>query len=169
MATSFKDSSNIETGVVTASSQNPEEFFALKSPNTEPVTNTPKMALVTQYKIPESSETLMVINIHGINFVPFAHYKNQINQIAKVIKDHTGPVIFAGDFNSHIEERVIYLKKVLLPLGLEHAKVSGNEFNGLFVLDHLFYRGFEVKKAETLKYVTTSDHKPIYFELALIK
>lgn len=169
MAKSFKDMSGIDTGVITVSKQNPDEFFALKSPNTEPVTNTPKMAMVTKYRIPESNRPLLVINIHGINFVPFLHYKNQIDQVVREIKKHNGPVILAGDFNTHLAERLTYIKEVLTPLGLEQAVVTGNEFNEVFVLDHLFYRDFKVVQAKALSNVTTSDHKPLYFELRLLK
>lgn len=169
MAKSFADSSGAYSGVVTAGHQNPSQSYALISPNTEPFSDIHKMMLVNLYSIPDRLEKLMVINLHGINFVPQSYYENQINVIVNTIKNHHGPVILAGDFNSYTEGRTEYLLKTMSGLGLTHAKTTGNEYEGLFILDHLFYRGFEVTKAESLKDVTTSDHTPLYFELRLLK
>lgn len=167
LAKSFTDLSGVLTGVVTASKQNPLDFFALKSHNTEPVTYTSKTILVTYYEISGSSETVLALNIHGLNFVTMASYKNQIGEALELIKKHSGPVIFGGDFNTHLDERLTYLKEELGSLGVEHVELSGNEYNSFLTLDHMFLRGFEVIKSETLKHVSTSDHKPLYFELKL--
>lgn len=169
MARNFTDSNGIYAGVLTASRSNPDGFSYLKSPDTEPFSSVHKMTLVNIYNIPESDETLLVMNIHGINFVPQAAFENQINVVAKTIKNHVGPIIFAGDFNTYTDGRLQFLLKTMKGLGLKHAEVKGNEYNGLFVLDHLFYRGFRIKTTKVLHNVKTSDHKPLYFELSLLK
>jgi endonuclease/exonuclease/phosphatase (EEP) superfamily protein YafD len=169
MAKSFADSSGVYSGVITASHQNPYQSYALISPNTEPFTDIHKMMLVSLYHIPKHLEKLMVINLHGINFVSQGAWENQINVIADTIKKHRGPLILAGDFNSYTDGRTQYLLNLMKKLGLSHAKITGNEYQGIFILDHLFYRGFELTKSEALKSITTSDHVPLYFELHLLK
>jgi endonuclease/exonuclease/phosphatase (EEP) superfamily protein YafD len=169
MARNYVDSKGIHAGVVTASRENPDSFTYLKSPNTESFSDVHKVSLISYYAIPDRDEKLMVVNVHGINFVTQEYYENQINSIAEVIKKHNGPVICAGDFNTYTDARRQFLVKTITSLGLTHAKVDGNEYEGLVVLDHLFYRGFEVTKTEVLSYVKTSDHTPLYFELRLSK
>ncbi|MES2768464.1 MAG: endonuclease/exonuclease/phosphatase family protein [Bdellovibrionota bacterium] len=168
MARNFIDDKGIFAGVLTAGRANPDDFFYLKSPNTEPFSDVHKMTLVNLYDIPETGEKLMVLNVHGINFVPQGFFENQINMVAETIKGHTGPILFAGDFNTYTTGRTEFLLKTMKSLGLKHAEVKGNEYSGLFVLDHLFYRGFKITKTEVLHDVTTSDHKPLYFELKLL-
>lgn len=169
MARNFTDKNGIYAGVITAGIANPDEFTYLKSPDTEPFSDVHKMTLVNYYNIPNSPERLMVLNIHGINFVPQSYFENQINVVAKTISNHTGPIIFAGDFNTYTDGRTRFLLKTMKSLGLNHAKVKGNEYQGFLVLDHMFYRGLEITKTDVLKHVTTSDHTPVYFEMRLIK
>lgn len=166
MAKSFDDK-GVSAGVITASRENPREAAYLKSPNTEPFSSIHKMTLVSLYDIPDRHEKLMVLNIHGINFVPHDFFVNQINVVAKAIESHDGPIIFGGDFNTYTDARMSFLLKKMKALGLTQAKVKGNEFQGLLVLDHLFYRGFDLVKSEALKHVKSSDHVPIYFEFKL--
>lgn len=169
MAKSFADKKGFYSGVVTASHQNPLQSYALISPNTEPFSDIHKMMLVSLYDIPQRLDKLLVVNLHGINFVTQPAWENQINVVADVIRAHRGPIIFAGDFNSYTDGRTQYLLNIMRKLGLTHAKITGNEYQGIFILDHLFYRGFEVTKAKALRAVTTSDHTPLYFELRLLK
>ncbi len=169
LARNFTDANGIYAGVMTAGRSNPDDFYYLKSPGTEPFSNVHKMTMVTFYDLPDQSDQLMVLNIHGINFVAQKHFEDQITVAAEKIKTHTGPVIFAGDFNTYTAGRLSFLKKALGNLGLKQAEVKGNEYQGIIVLDHLFYRGLEITKTEVLKHINTSDHKPIYFELALQK
>lgn len=168
MARNFTDSNGIFAGVMTASRANPDDFGYLKSPDTEPFSDVHKMTLINIYNIPETGERLLVMNIHGINFVPQVAFENQINVVAETISKHEGPILFAGDFNTYTSGRSQFLLKKMKALGLKHAEVKGNEYNGLFVLDHLFYRGFKVTKTKVLHNVTTSDHKPLYFELSIL-
>lgn len=167
MAKSFADKHGIYSGVMTAGHQNPEQSYALISPDTEPFSDIHKVMLVNLYEIPGRAEKLMVINLHGINFVMQDAYERQIQVIRETIRTHHGPVILAGDFNSYTSGRTEFLLNAMKSVGMTHAKIEGNEYQGLVVLDHLFYRGFEVTKAEVLKNIETSDHKPLYFELRL--
>ena len=166
MAKSFSDK-GINAGVITASKENPIAADYLKSPNTEPFSSIHKMTLATYYEIPESEEKLLVLNIHGINFVPHDHFVKQINVVAQTIQVHSGPIIFAGDFNTYTSARLDFLIKKVSSLGLTQAKVKGAEYQGLLTLDHLFYRGLELVKSEALKHVKSSDHIPLFFEFKL--
>lgn len=168
MARNYTDSNGIYAGVLTAGRANPDDFTYIKSPETEPFSDVHKMTLINTYNISETGEKLLVMNIHGINFVPQIAFENQINAVGEVIRNHVGPIIFAGDFNTYTSGRLQFLLKKMKALGLKHAEVKGNEYNGLFVLDHMFYRGFKINVTKVLHNVTTSDHKPLYFELSLL-
>lgn len=163
MATSFYDTSNVATGVVTASLQKPTEISFVRSSDHEPITNTPKVALAHYYPVP-GRKTLLVLNIHGINFVSTDAYERQIKDVFRLIEKHKGPVIFGGDFNTWNSGRMQILKEYASRFGLQHVDLPKT---GFFHLDHVFQRGFEVLEARVLENVTTSDHYPLSIKLRL--
>lgn len=169
MASSFWDLHKVMTGVATGSRQNAITQIYLRSPDTEPVINTHKMSLVSVYSIPNSTQGLLVINIHGINFTGTMPFRRQITEILNTIARHSGPVIFAGDFNARNYERLQYLIDILGSLGLQRVDTgyTPDNFFGFLPFDHLFQRGFDVIKAGAYENTNTSDHKPLYFELRL--
>ena len=135
----------------------------------EPWLRLPKSALYATYSL-SNGQTLAVVNIHAVNFTyGTEEYHHQLAKLANALKAHIGPMIVAGDFNSWSEQRLAVVKQVLETVGvkevvyqLDHRKQF---INGL-PLDHLFYRGLVLEKAEA-PISDASDHNPIevYFRL----
>lgn len=150
-----------ETGVLTASRVRAVRSCGLRAD--EPMTGIPKTMLVTEYRLSNGQPNLLVANIHGINFTLGTDaYRQQVMALAEAIRQHTGPVIVAGDFNTWSDDRMAIVDEMVEQLSL--SSVTYRNHNRLTVfgnpLDHVFYRGLELLEEETLS-VTSSDHNPI--------
>ena len=147
--------------MLTASRKNSNKHCALYAK--EPVVQTPKSILVSTYPIAGSHQTLLVANVHGINFtLSLESYRLQFKALHKVLQKHQGPIILAGDFNSWRDERQAILDELSQALSLQqvayksHRRVTvlGNP------IDHVYYRGLEIIEASSPS-VTSSDHNPL--------
>ncbi|WP_179287567.1 endonuclease/exonuclease/phosphatase family protein [Paraferrimonas haliotis] len=137
----------------------------------EPITNSAKPTLITRYPITDSEHSLLLINLHGINFqLSIDGYKQQLEVIADEVKQHTGAVIVAGDFNSWSEQRSDYLVTLMANMGLQ-AVDFGQQSSHIksFLgqrLDHIYYsREWLAVKADSPRVITglqSSDHSPLY-------
>ena len=150
-----------ENGVLTASTAKAKRVCGLRE--TEPLIQTPKTVLISEYNLSGTAQTLLVANIHGINFTLGTEvYERQIKALSNSIKDHKGPVIVAGDFNTWSDDRMDIVANVARQLSLE--AISYKNHNRITVfgnpLDHVFYRGLEVIHENSIE-VTSSDHNPI--------
>jgi endonuclease/exonuclease/phosphatase (EEP) superfamily protein YafD len=161
LAQSFQTNQGYYTGVATGSSVQFTTRLGYRSKPTEPVTNTPKTMLMSDYLL-ENGKTLRVFNVHGINFVSNSEFYIQVEQIVGLLQDHQGPLLVAGDFNTWNSDRKKYLVESLASIGLKHVEL---ERHGLLELDHVFIRGLELVKADVVEDVDSSDHKPILVEL----
>ncbi len=171
MATSFMTKDKIRTGVMTASHVSANKALYLLSPDLEPITNTPKATLFTYYPIKDRKNHLLVVNIHGINFVKNRSFEDQITQVFSVLQNHHGPIIFMGDFNTWNKERLNFLNALIFENGLNEIKFSPDErttFNEN-PLDHVFYTNdLVVENARVIGDINGSDHKPIVFNIKYI-
>ncbi|MNJ92634.1 hypothetical protein D3C87_103080 [compost metagenome] len=158
-AASFIDKDQEISGVMNGSHVLPLSAQFLRSPGREPVIKTPKMVLVHEYAIANAAETLLVANIHGLNFTADALNREQIEQVKAVLAKHKGPLIFAGDFNSWNSNRLSYLDEILGSIGM--SKVSFEDDKRTFKLDHIYVRGLGVMKTTLHRDIKTSDHSPI--------
>lgn len=161
------------SGLLTAAHTNPKSSHTLLTEHVEPVANTPKVALFTTYDLPQSSETLLTANIHAINFVRLGKFQAQLQAIAARLLQHTGPILFSGDFNTWNRARwhslqattnALSLKSVIFPpASQKHLK----RFLLSPPLDHIFYRGFsqEPFSATVIDTLNSSDHNPLLVEL----
>jgi endonuclease/exonuclease/phosphatase (EEP) superfamily protein YafD len=155
-----------ETGVMTLSKIFPCSVDFIVTKFSEPFSRTPKVSLLNKYPVLNTKAKLLVVNIHGINFVGLNCFKSQIFELVKKIKLHKGPIVFAGDFNTWNYKRIFFLKKTLNNIGLKEI-----EFNpdlrtkrlGCF-LDYAFYKGLKVKKTKVFNNIISSDHKALYVE-----
>lgn len=118
-AVSFYSKNKIGTGVATVSKIDPLKIKPLESPDREPFLHTPKMSLLTTYKIQGSSEDLLLVNTHAINFVSNEKFERQMLDIAKYIHSHKGPVAWVGDFNTWSDARLKILYKVVESLKVQ--------------------------------------------------
>lgn len=167
MAQSFRNrKTNATTGVTTIAKAKAQSVFFLRSPGREPYLRTPKMTLGTVYQL-NTGQQLLVMNLHGINFVSADEFKKQIDTVIAVIAKFKGKVLFAGDFNTWSDERNQYLDQQTARTGLKQIEFrNGKPKNGYgFVLDHIFVKGCKVTEAEVRSDVTSSDHSPITAKL----
>lgn len=164
-ATSFINDDQHATGVMSGSLIQPLSVHFLRSPGREPILKTPKMVLIEEYALAMTRETLLIANIHGLNFVSNKHNRAQIQQAANFMKQHTGPIIFAGDFNSWNQDRLDSLDAILGKLGMK--KVEFKDDPRSLKLDHVYVRGLRVVQNTLHFEIRSSDHKPISAEFQL--
>ncbi|BCN24823.1 endonuclease/exonuclease/phosphatase family protein [Vibrio alfacsensis] len=154
-------------GVISIAKQEP--ILACAYTSKEPWLRLPKSALYSKYQL-SNGETLAVVNIHAINFtVGTDEYTSQISAMERVLNEHKGPILFAGDFNSWSEERVTAMKKALLKADLQEVKFAQDnrtQFITGLPLDHVFYRGLTLKNAKAPQ-SDASDHNPLLVSFTL--
>jgi endonuclease/exonuclease/phosphatase (EEP) superfamily protein YafD len=135
--------------------------------STEPWLRTPKATTVTRYPLQGSSATVLLVNVHGVNFTFTARaLAAQLEQFSAMLDSHDGPVVLSGDFNTWSYARLEALKSfatrhqlTLLGFDVDHRKiVFGHE------LDHVLVRGIEVLDTSSYE-VDTSDHNALRVEL----
>jgi endonuclease/exonuclease/phosphatase (EEP) superfamily protein YafD len=159
---------NISTGVLTASRVTPDFLCSFRV--FEPLSGIPKTALITRYPLSGTDESLLLANIHMINFsLDIDAYRDQLEMMAKVLSKHGGPLIITGDFNSWSTKRMGILSNITQQLRLRTVTFESDDrttFMGQ-VVDHVYYRQLIPLKAFSEK-LTTSDHNPmmVTFRLA---
>ena len=176
MARSFRDPrSAVEHGVKTGAAAPPLEASYHVSPHAEPLVRTPKMLLVTRYALAPAgasaggpgadvpAPSLLVLNMHAINFVSVAKYLDQLDQLVAALGAHAGPVLLAGDFNTWSVRRRASFFSVTGAARLVEAPMERSTRLGHLNshLDHVFYRGLALSSIESLGHVVSSDHAPI--------
>ena len=153
---------NIATGVLTAASAHALRSNALK--HAEPFLRTKKSTLVTEYGLSNSSQTLLVANIHSINFsFGTMAFSLQLKDLFAEMNEHQGPVLLAGDFNTWRTKRMRILSDMARESNLQDVLFSEDGRKQVFknTLDHVFYRGLQCTDARVIE-VSSSDHNPIH-------
>lgn len=163
-ATSFNYArrGGVGTGLGTAARAESLRVRALQTAGREPVTRTPKLALLTEHRL-GADDTLLVVNVHAINFAGFRSFDAQLGRIEDALADHPGPTLLAGDFNTWTPRR----RRRLVAL-MRAGKLDAVEFEGdprTNPLDHAFVRGLEVREAQ-VHTSRASDHAALSFELS---
>ena len=155
------------SGVMTVSAAEPLTECELVAH--EPWFGTRKATLITEYALSGTDRTLLVVNIHGINFaLGTSDLKNQFDQARAVIEQHDGPVVFSGDFNTWRSQRAQVLEDMLAALGLTALDFDIDHRKRFFgwALDHIYVRGLYSEYATTLQ-SDASDHNPMSVRLRL--
>ena len=153
------------SGVLTASRIKAREhcqFSAL-----EPWLRTPKAAAISRFDLLDSDEQMLVVNMHSINFsFGIEDFSRQLQQVADYIDAHSGPIIFAGDFNTWSERRLLLLQAMAAQHSLQALDFPQDDRTRFFgqALDHIFIRGLKARSSEILK-TDTSDHNILLVEL----
>ena len=166
LATTFmKD--RIETGVLTASQVTPASACVQRT--MEPFLSLPKSTLISRYPLEGSTETLLVGNIHAVNFtLGTAAFRSQLDRLASMLDEHAGPVIVAGDFNSWSQSRARVLDEILTKSRfMRKVAFDGKGPRTILgrTVDHVYYRGLSVVAGRVLE-SDTSDHDPIWVQFA---
>ena len=157
------------SGVMTVSAAEPLTECELVAH--EPWLGTRKATLITEYALSGTDDTLLVVNIHGINFaLGISDLKNQFAQARAVIEQHDGPVVFSGDFNTWRSQRAQMLEDMLESLGLTALEFDVDHRKRFFgwALDHIYVRGLYSEHATTLQ-SNASDHNPMTVRLRLLE
>jgi endonuclease/exonuclease/phosphatase (EEP) superfamily protein YafD len=156
------------SGVMTASKAPPLTQCSFK--DAEPWLRAPKATNVTQYSLADREDTLVVINLHLINFtLGVSDMKRQLEEALLVIEGHRGPVIVSGDFNTWSRSRVASVATLLQQVGLDPVAYESDLRKRVFghALDHVFVRGMEVVQS-TSHATELSDHNPMSIVLKLL-
>lgn len=154
------------TGVLTLSSVEPLTRCTFVT--AEPVLRSPKATSITQFGLTGRDETLLVVNLHSVNFsFGLGSYKRQFEQIAGVLRGHSGPVILSGDFNTWREGRLRTVQSLAREFRLEPLDFADGR--SLFFgrpVDHIYVRGLTPRDVRTAS-VSSSDHNPLSVTLSL--
>jgi endonuclease/exonuclease/phosphatase (EEP) superfamily protein YafD len=156
------------SGVFNLSQRLPAKVCAIFE--TEPWLQLPKSALFASYRL-SNGESLWVVNLHAVNFtLGTEEFEQQLAELEQALIDHQGPAIFAGDFNTWSETRQEKVENVMRTLGLLEAKFTPDLRTTFAItgqpLDHIFYRGLQLKKAEVIN-TSASDHNALWAEFTL--
>jgi len=164
-------------GVLTAAKVKHLDYQQVHTQHYEPVFNTPKVALITEYPLVGTPQTLLAVNVHGLNFVRTKMFQAQLHQLEQKVVHHQGPLILSGDFNTWNGRRMAVLQSVVSRLGLtsvcfpkEHHQQL-KRFLWSDPLDHMFYRGLAVRSgsARVLHKLESSDHVPMVVEFYAVE
>jgi len=155
--------SGLETGVKTGAITPPITARSIFSTHREPFSRTPKIVLSTRYRLHNTDDLLLVLNVHAINFVSIRKYEHQLGQLLIEIDQHQGPVIMAGDFNTWRARRCDLFQNIASKMRLHEATMKQPARQNLFPrqLDHVYYRGLKLEHIKLFDDVTSSDHHPI--------
>jgi endonuclease/exonuclease/phosphatase (EEP) superfamily protein YafD len=151
-----------ESGVLTASRVSSLNECGIRVK--EPIIRLPKTIVVTSYAIKGSAESLVVANVHGINFtLGTGAYSKQFGELQKVLAAHDGPLLIVGDFNDWEEKRQAIVAGLVEALSLTVFPFTVEDKRTRFFgdpVDHILYRGL-VPVNINAHPVTSSDHNPI--------
>ncbi len=150
-------------GLINASRSAIVTYDYYTSEGVEPIIKTPKIMLETVYRT-VTGAFLRVVNVHMINFVKIEKFIAQMAQIERVLAKDNEALILSGDFNTWNKKRMTMLLQLTQKYELEDVKFCNNEHRKKpfpYPLDHVFYRGLSLQKAEVLSGIDSSDHKPL--------
>lgn len=126
--------------------------------------STKKSMLLTSHPLADG-ETVHIVNMHGINFVSYTIFSNELSKIETVIQEYKGAMIVSGDFNNWSKRRIQALEAFRQRLCLEKAPVQEeHHIKRVFSkpIDHIFYRGLRLVRSEAIDTKKISDHNPIH-------
>jgi endonuclease/exonuclease/phosphatase (EEP) superfamily protein YafD len=150
-----------ETGVLTGSRTVPASRCVSRF--SEPLAIIPKTVLVSRYPLAGTDRSLLVANVHLINFtVDTGRYEEQLRELEELLSSHDGPLLLAGDFNTWSGGRMEVVEGLTARLGLSGVELDREDLASFFgrPVDHVLYRGLEPVDVRVVK-VSTSDHNPV--------
>ena len=149
------------TGVMTLSGIKP--LTQCSFVHSEPWLRSPKATSVTQYGLTDTDQTLVVVNVHAVNFsFGTGAFEEQFEQIRQVLENHEGPIILSGDLNTWRKKRMQIVNDLATSLDLTAVAFQNDNRVQVFgnTLDHIYIRGLHALDANT-EIVDTSDHNPM--------
>jgi len=159
-----------ETGVATGATTKALNHYSFIAPYRELVGSSPKVALVSLFEYHPQKPPLMTVNVHALNSVTKKMFSRQMDQLASIINNHRGPVVFAGDFNTWSKRKTRYLKKLIKSIHLKEVKLKDStkrmKVFGNY-LDYIFVKNLRVNFAKVNAASRGSDHKPLSMTVTL--
>jgi len=156
------------TGVMTLSGVKP--LTQCSFVHSEPWLRSPKATSITEYGLSDTDQTLVVANVHAVNFsFGTGAFAKQFEEIRQVLADHDGPIILSGDLNTWRSRRTQIVEALATSLELIAVEFE-NDHRVRFLgnaLDHIYVRGLEALDAST-EIVDTSDHNPMSAVLGVL-
>lgn len=155
------------TGVMTLSAAEPMTSCSLVS--IEPWLRSPKATMITEYGLTDTDQSLLVVNIHAINFtIGNKDFREQVRRALSVIGGHPGPVLLSGDFNTWHWRQWKILREMANNHGLTTLNYDEDHRKRVFgqPLDHIYVRGLHVIDATSIR-LDSSDHNPMSATLSL--
>lgn len=135
----------------------------------EPYLHLPKTVLISYFPLQGHTESLMVANIHGVNFTLGSNdLSAQLQAIQEVMNQHSGPIILAGDFNTWNNRRLNTVNKLAARHSLHPVNFTIKQPVGHFghQLDHIYYRGL-IPLHSYVTELKSSDHYPLTVTFSL--
>lgn len=154
MGNSFLVKKKTPTGVLSLVKSQPISTHFFRSEVREPVSGTPKTIIGT--KILWKNLEVLLLNIHAINFVKAKTLKHQLEETQSLLNDHSGPVIYAGDFNTWSGSRLNVVESFM-----NRNNLSEVAFAAPKKLDKVYCRGVVLTYSKVLHSFRGSDHKPL--------
>jgi endonuclease/exonuclease/phosphatase (EEP) superfamily protein YafD len=149
------------TGVMTLSGIKP--LTQCSFVHSEPWLRTPKATSITEYGLTNTDQTLVVANVHAVNFsFGTDAFEKQFEEIRQVLENHDGPIILSGDLNTWRGKRTQIVEDLAASLELNAIDFENDHRVRFFgnALDHIYVRGLRALDANT-EVVDTSDHNPM--------
>jgi endonuclease/exonuclease/phosphatase (EEP) superfamily protein YafD len=168
MASSFIES-GIDIGVLTASRIAPVATCTERV--VEPLLRIPKSAVISWFPLAGRRDTLVVVNVHAINFsLSLGAYRAQFDAIGHALERHEGPLIVAGDLNTWTDARADAVRTLAKRLRLTEVRFAADRRSHFFghELDHIYTRGLATV-ASVATGVTSSDHNPVAATLSVTR
>ena len=158
---SFLLKDNVGTGTAVGSYAQSIDPHFYRTKDVEPFVKSPKAIAVARYAIPGSTDTLLALSIHGINWDGDDAILRQLEMTMPELMAHKGPIVFAGDFNFKNETRLKTSSALLAKAGLK--RVTWENPKKKKQLDDAYTRGVTVKRAKFINdYLDNgSDHPAI--------
>lgn len=159
--------SGFVTGVMTLSAAEPLTSCRLMS--IEPWLRSPKATMITEYGLTDTDHSLLVVNIHAINFtIGNKAFREQVRRALSVVSAHLGPILLSGDFNTWHWRQSKILREMANNHGLTMLNYDEDHRTRVFgqPLDHIYVRGLRVVGATSIR-SDSSDHNPMSAILSL--
>ncbi|WP_417690602.1 endonuclease/exonuclease/phosphatase family protein [Pseudidiomarina sp.] len=156
-------------GVLTASQYTFAEAQPRLSKKREGMFATHKSYMLSHHSLAEGG-SLLVVNVHAINFVSTKQFSREIELIRAELLEHQGPLIVAGDFNVWSRQRRLRLLQFCRSLGLRKAIMVDPHHIKTYrqhPLDFIFYRDLSLQETSAIDTSTVSDHNPLYARFKL--
>ncbi|SDB23199.1 Uncharacterized conserved protein YafD, endonuclease/exonuclease/phosphatase (EEP) superfamily [Pseudidiomarina indica] len=156
-------------GVLTASQYAFGEAHPRLTQKREGMFATHKSYMLSYHMLAEGG-SLLVVNVHAINFVRANQFSHEIELIKSEILGHQGPLIVAGDFNVWNRERRLRLMQFCRSIGLRQAIMADSHHIKTYrqhPLDFIFYRELSLHDTSAIDTSKISDHNPLYARFSL--